>query len=97
MTNKAGYRLRTLVLSLCAAVAVTGFADSALAQNNQGKSASGTSGNPRITVKGRITDDHDEPLPGANVLVKGTSVGTSADADGIIHSLFREAPASRTS
>ncbi len=92
LTNKAGYRLRTLVLSLCAAVAVTGFADSALAQNNQGKSASGTSGNPRITVKGRITDDHDEPLPGANVLVKGTSVGTSADADGNYSLTFQRSP-----
>ena len=92
LTKKAGCRLRTLVLSLCAAVAVTGFADSALAQNNQGKSASGTSGNPRITVKGRITDDHDEPLPGANVLVKGTSVGTSADADGNYSLTFRRSP-----
>ena len=92
LTKKAGYRLRTLVLSLCAIVAVTGFADSALAQNNQGKSASGTSGNPRITVKGRITDDHDEPLPGANVLVKGTSVGTSADADGNYSLTFQRSP-----
>lgn len=92
LTKKAGCRLRTLVLSLCAIVAVTGFADSAQAQNNQGKSASGTSGNPRITVKGRITDDHDEPLPGANVLVKGTSVGTSADADGNYSLTFQRSP-----
>lgn len=92
LTKKAGYRLRTLVLSLCAIVAVTGFADSALAQNNQGKSASGSSGNPRITVKGRITDDHDEPLPGANVLVKGTSIGTSADADGNYSLTFQRSP-----
>ena len=92
LTKKAGCRLRTLVLSLCAAVAVTGFVDSALAQNNQGKSASGISGNPRITVKGRITDDHDEPLPGANVLVKGTSIGTSADVDGNYSLTFQRSP-----
>lgn len=36
----------------------------------------------RVTVTGRITDENDEPLPGANVLVKGTSVGVSADDDG---------------
>ena len=92
LTKKVVCRLRALVLSLCAVVTVTGFADSALAQNNQGKSVSGTSDTPRITVKGRITDDHDEPLPGANVLVKGTSVGTSADADGNYSLTFRRSP-----
>ena len=34
-------------------------------------------------VTGRITDDFGEPLPGVNVLVKGTTVGTSTDMDGI--------------
>ena len=89
LSKKVVCRLRALVLSLCAVVTVTGFADSALAQNNQGKSVSGTSDTPRITVKGRITDDHDEPLPGANVLVKGTSIGTAADADGNYSLTFR--------
>ena len=92
LSKKVVCRLRALVLSLCAVVTVTGFADSALAQNNQGKSVSGTSDTPRITVKGRITDDHDEPLPGANVLVKGTSIGTAADADGNYSLTFRRSP-----
>ena len=74
--------VKSLVLSLCILLSVTGFTDTAFAQNSQGKGVSGAPANPRITIKGRITDDHDEPLPGANVLVKGTSIGTSADADG---------------
>ena len=34
------------------------------------------------TVTGTVTDANDEPLIGATVLVKGTSVGTSTDIDG---------------
>ena len=38
------------------------------------------------TVTGTVTDANDEPLIGATVLVKGTSVGTSTDIDGkILH------------
>ena len=85
--------LRFLILSLCALLSVIGFEDIASAQTNQGKSASsGASSNPRITIKGRITDDHDEPLPGANVLVKGTSIGTSADVDGYYSLTFQRSP-----
>ncbi|MBR1706202.1 MAG: SusC/RagA family TonB-linked outer membrane protein [Bacteroidales bacterium] len=36
----------------------------------------------KLTVQGRITDEDGEPLPGANVLVKGTRTGIAADADG---------------
>ena len=97
LTKKVVCRLRALVLSLCAVVTVTGFADSALAQNNQGKSVSGTSDNPRITVKGRITDDHDEPLPGANVLSRVHRSELPLMRTEIIHSHSEEVPASRTS
>ncbi|MFZ6012057.1 MAG: SusC/RagA family TonB-linked outer membrane protein, partial [Bacteroidota bacterium] len=34
------------------------------------------------TVTGRVTDDMGEPLPGVNVLVKGTPTGTVTDVDG---------------
>lgn len=34
------------------------------------------------SVTGRVTDDNNEPLPGANVVVKGTFVGTITDTDG---------------
>lgn len=85
--------LRFLILSLCTLLSVVGFGDIASAQTNQGKNASsGAPSNPRITIKGRITDDHDEPLPGANVLVKGTSIGTSADVDGNYSLTFQRSP-----
>ena len=83
---------RFLVFSLFAVLSLFGSVDTASAQGSQGKSVSGAPGSPRITVKGRITDDHDEPLPGANVLVKGTSIGTSADADGNYSLTFRRSP-----
>jgi TonB-dependent starch-binding outer membrane protein SusC len=35
-----------------------------------------------ISVSGTITDESDSPLPGVNVLVKGTSIGTTSDASG---------------
>jgi TonB-dependent starch-binding outer membrane protein SusC len=35
-----------------------------------------------IAVSGRVTDETDAPLPGVNVLVKGTTIGTTTDADG---------------
>jgi TonB-linked SusC/RagA family outer membrane protein len=35
-----------------------------------------------ITVKGRVTDNQGENLPGVSVLVKGTTTGTITDGDG---------------
>ena len=35
-----------------------------------------------VSVSGTITDDSNDPLPGVNVLVKGTTIGTTSDADG---------------
>jgi TonB-linked SusC/RagA family outer membrane protein len=35
-----------------------------------------------ISVSGTVTDESDSPLPGVNVLVKGTSIGTTSDASG---------------
>lgn len=35
-----------------------------------------------VTVSGTVTDDTQLPLPGANVLIKGTSTGTQTDFDG---------------
>ncbi|HZY79062.1 MAG TPA: TonB-dependent receptor [Cyclobacteriaceae bacterium] len=35
-----------------------------------------------ITVTGTIKDEKGDPLPGANVLVKGTTLGTTSDASG---------------
>jgi TonB-dependent starch-binding outer membrane protein SusC len=36
----------------------------------------------QINIQGRVTDENDQALPGVNVLVKGTSVGTVTDSDG---------------
>ena len=35
-----------------------------------------------VEVTGQVTDENDQGLPGASVLVKGTSVGTTTDLDG---------------
>ncbi|WP_246008923.1 SusC/RagA family TonB-linked outer membrane protein [Hymenobacter metallilatus] len=35
-----------------------------------------------ITVTGRVVDEKGSPLPGVNVVVKGTSMGTQTDGDG---------------
>lgn len=37
---------------------------------------------PEIQVSGRVTDEQSNPIPGANVLIKGTTLGTSTDAEG---------------
>ena len=34
------------------------------------------------TVSGKITDDTGDPLPGVNVVIKGTTTGTQTDLDG---------------
>lgn len=34
------------------------------------------------TVKGRVTDENAEPMPGVNVILKGTITGTTTDANG---------------
>ena len=34
------------------------------------------------SVTGRVTDDNNDPVPGATVIVKGTSLGVITDADG---------------
>tara|TARA_R100001132_G_C3270397_1_gene92581 strand:+ start:922 stop:2088 length:1167 start_codon:yes stop_codon:yes gene_type:complete len=36
----------------------------------------------KVTIKGTVTDDMNMPLPGANVIIKGTSIGTQTDFDG---------------
>ena len=37
---------------------------------------------PALTVSGKVTDDKKNPLPGVSVVLKGTTKGTSTDADG---------------
>ena len=44
---------------------------------NVARSASSTA-----VVRGKVTDDTGEPLPGVNVVIKGTTTGTTTDLDG---------------
>lgn len=37
---------------------------------------------PVITISGTVTNEENEPLPGVNILVKGTNDGTTSDFDG---------------
>lgn len=37
---------------------------------------------PVLTVSGHVTDENGAPLPGVNVIVKGTTSGTTTDVDG---------------
>lgn len=37
---------------------------------------------PVIPVSGRVTEENGQPLPGVNVLIKGTTIGTTTDAGG---------------
>src|SRR5687768_745349 len=39
-------------------------------------------GNDVIQVSGIVTDEENQPLPGVNILVKGTTTGTTSDANG---------------
>jgi hypothetical protein len=48
-------------------------------ENNTIESASSKE---NLTIKGTITDQHGLPLPSANVLLEGTSIGTATDFDG---------------
>lgn len=37
---------------------------------------------PPVTVRGHVQDELGKPIPGATILLKGTSIGAAADADG---------------
>lgn len=44
-------------------------------------------------VKGKVTDNETgEILPGVNILVKGTTQGTTSDANGGLNLVFRQTP-----
>ncbi|GIJ97481.1 hypothetical protein CAPN001_20500 [Capnocytophaga stomatis] len=36
----------------------------------------------QVKVTGKVTDENNSPLPGASIVVKGTTHGVSADFDG---------------
>ena len=64
------YRLllrQSLLLLLCVSLASLG----AVAQSQT-----------RYVIKGRVTEDNGQALPGATLLIAGTTIGTNSDADG---------------
>ncbi|MEM9859382.1 MAG: TonB-dependent receptor [Bacteroidota bacterium] len=46
----------------------------------------------QTTVKGKITDNTGQPLPGANIIVVGTTTGTSSDFNGDYNLTVDQAP-----
>lgn len=74
--------LRKIFLSTCAVLALIATADSAiLATIRLAKTA--THRLAEVTIAGKVlSSDNNEPIPGVNVLVKGTKIGTSTKADG---------------
>jgi hypothetical protein len=41
-----------------------------------------TAGAQEKLIRGRLTDDSGAPMPGVNIVIKGTDIGTTTDADG---------------
>ena len=39
-------------------------------------------GMAQVSVSGNVTDSANVPLPGANVIIKGTAIGAQTDFDG---------------
>lgn len=46
----------------------------------------------QTTISGSVTDDNNQPIPGANVIVVGTSTGTVTDFDGNFSLTFNQNP-----
>ena len=67
----------SVVAMLCFAP-LTGFAKDRTSAAAADQSAAGQT----ITVKGVVYDDQGAPLPGAGVVIKGTTKGTTTDLDG---------------
>lgn len=64
------------LMALCLAVPITPILANSTADAQQ------TSSQATFRINGLILDDNNEPIPGATVIIKGTTVGTQADLDG---------------
>lgn len=56
---------------------------------------SGSEKSTRVSVKGNVTDDSGEPLPGTSVMVAGTTWGVATDIDGNYEISFDALPNSK--
>lgn len=74
--------LKTISM-LCVAALLTPMAlPTGAYGRSKAAAAEQTSAGQVITVTGKILDEQGQPLPGAGIVVKGTTTGTSADIDG---------------
>ncbi|WP_455640044.1 TonB family protein [Parabacteroides sp.] len=72
-----------MLLSNIEAVArITGKIAAEAVADMKGTTETGLPSGDNVTVKGQVIDDFNGPIIGANVLVKGTNVGTITDIDG---------------
>lgn len=53
---------------------------------------SGFIGLSQTTVNGKVVDQNNEPIPGANVVIAGKAIGTTADFDGLFKLETTEVP-----
>ena len=52
----------------------------------------GFTGISQTTVNGKVVDQNNEPIPGANVVIAGKAIGTTADFDGLFKLETSEVP-----
>ena len=52
----------------------------------------GFAGMAQTTVDGKVVDQNNEPIPGANVVIVGKAIGTTADFDGVFKLETSEIP-----
>ena len=76
MNQKFIVRFCLAAALLCGPVLVSAYAAPVKADSDQNPSGQ------TITVRGTVYDDQGAPLPGASVMVKGTTQGTVTDLDG---------------
>ncbi|WP_171037924.1 SusC/RagA family TonB-linked outer membrane protein [Dyadobacter luticola] len=83
-TRFTNYCWRFGLLIALAALAVPGQAAGMFTAEKDKNLTAKNAGKPMAleTVKGKVTDEKGEALPGVNVLVKGSQQGTSSDASG---------------
>ena len=73
---------KTLILMICVGFATT-YANSSYAHTTLSVDVNNlNNGELQSAISGVVSDADGNPLPGANVLVKGTTTGTQTDFDG---------------
>ncbi|HOO85960.1 MAG TPA: carboxypeptidase-like regulatory domain-containing protein, partial [Prolixibacteraceae bacterium] len=79
--TKPQKRLKLLWALPVAAIIMTAFAEPVYVQTNSVNETEIVEGKT-ITVKGKVSDENGEPLPGTSIIIAGTIKGTLSDAKG---------------